>query len=161
MSLLEGMQMETWDDAALVHTLRVWNHRVSGLATTPVEEIRLMVDFMIDHYFHGNNELEDDSCWLDLGALALKAHPFTSALEVSRILSKKQRDYGPNNIARFAEKGLILRLHDKIARLENLLEKQYEASNESIEDTYLDIIGYSVIGMMWMNEDFFKPLREE
>ena len=80
---------------------------------------------------------------------------------MSRILSKKQRDYGPNNIARFAEKGLILRLHDKIARLENLLEKQYEASNESIEDTYLDIIGYSVIGMMWMNGDFFKPLREE
>ena len=62
MSLLEGMEIDTWDDAALVHTLRVWNHRVSGLATTPVEEIRLMVDFMIDHYFHGNNELEDDSC---------------------------------------------------------------------------------------------------
>jgi hypothetical protein len=120
-----------------------------------------MVDFMIDSYFHGDNEIQDDSCWLDLGALALKAHPFASAVEVSRILSKKQKDYGPNNIARFAEKGLILRLHDKIARLENLLEKGYDASNESIEDTYLDIIGYSVIGMMWMTGDFFKPLREE
>ena len=161
MSLLEEIETETWDDAALLHTLRIWNHRPSGLSTTPVEEIRLMVDFMIDHHFHGDNVIEDDSCWLDLGALALKAHPFASAVEVSTILSKKQKDYGPNNIARFAEKGLILRLHDKIARLENLLEKQYDASNESIEDTYLDIIGYSVIGMMWMNNDFFKPLREE
>ena len=42
-----------------------------------------------------------------------------------------------------------------------MLEKGYDASNESIEDTYLDIIGYSVIGMMWMTGDFFKPLREE
>jgi len=124
MSLLEEIETETWDDAALLHTLRIWNHRLSGLSTTPVEEIRLMVDFMIDHHFHGDNDIEDDSCWLDLGALALKAHPFASAVEVSAILSKKQKDYGPNNIARFAEKGLILRLHDKIARLENLLEKQ-------------------------------------
>ena len=136
MSVLEGIETETWDDAALLHTLRIWNHRLSGLSTTPVEEIRLMVDFMIDSYFHGDNEIQDDSCWLDLGALALKAHPFASAVEVSRILSKKQKDYGPNNIARFAEKGLILRLHDKIARLENLLEKRYDASNESIAVSY-------------------------
>jgi len=161
MSLAEAVELKTWDDAALFHTLRVWNHRVAPLGTTPVEEIRLLVDLMIDRYFNGNKKLEDESYWLDLGALALKAYPFASALEVSVILAKKQRDYGPNNIARFAEKGLILRLHDKIARLENLLEKDHEAANESIEDTYLDIIGYSVIGMMWMNEDFFKPLREE
>ena len=161
MSLLEEIETETWDDAALLHTIRIWDHKVSGLSTTPVEEIRLLVDFMIDSYFHGDNELEDDSCWLDLGALALKAHPFASSVDVANILAKKQKDYGPNNIARFAEKGLILRLHDKIARLENLLSKNYEASNESIEDTYLDIIGYSVIGMMWGNNDFFKPLREE
>ena len=102
MSVLEGIETETWDDAALLHTLRIWNHRLSGLSTTPVEEIRLMVDFMIDHHFHGDNVIEDDSCWLDLGALALKAHPFASAVDVSRILSKKQKDYGPNNIARFA-----------------------------------------------------------
>ena len=161
MSLLEEIETETWDDAALLHTIRIWDHKVSGLSTTPVEEIRLLVDFMIDSYFHGDNELEDDSCWLDLGALALKAHPFASSVDVANILAKKQKDCGPNNIARFAEKGLILRLHDKIARLENLLSKNYEASNESIEDTYLDIIGYSVIGMMWGNNDFFKPLREE
>ncbi len=161
MSVAEAIELETWDDAALFHTLRVWNHRVGPLGTTPVEEIRLMVDLMIDRYFNGNEKLEDESYWLDLGALALKAYPFASALEVSTILANKQRDYGPNNIARFAEKGLILRLHDKIARLENLLEKGHEAANESIEDTYLDIIGYSVIGMMWMNKDFFKPLRKE
>lgn len=63
-------------------------------------------------------------------------------------LCRKQNDYGHENIARFGRLGLLVRVHDKIARLNNLLAKGGVPQNESIEDTYVDIVGYSAIGMM-------------
>ena len=158
----------TWDDAAEKHVFRIWNRSSKDIVKTidvelsledPVKQIRSHVDNMIDMFFHGDNVLEAESYWLNLGAFVLLAYDKLDPNEVSRILADKQRDYGPNNIARFAEKGLILRLHDKVARLENLLSGSSEARNESIADTYLDIIGYSVIGLMWMNGEFFNPLK--
>ena len=63
-------------------------------------------------------------------------------------LCKKQHDYGHENIARFGRTGLLVRVHDKIARLNNLLSRGVDPANETIEDTYVDIVGYSAIGMM-------------
>jgi len=63
-------------------------------------------------------------------------------------LCRKQNDYGHENIARFGRLGLLVRVHDKIARLHNLLAKGGVPQNESIEDTYVDIVGYSAIGIM-------------
>lgn len=63
-------------------------------------------------------------------------------------LCKKQHDYGHENIARFGRTGLLVRVHDKIARLNNLLARGVDPANETIEDTYVDILGYSAIGMM-------------
>jgi len=51
-----------------------------------------------------------------------------------------------------------LRLHDKVARLENLLNNGIEAKNEAIDDTYMDIVGYAVIGLMLLDNSFFYPL---
>jgi hypothetical protein len=74
-------------------------------------------------------------------------------------LVRKQRDYGHNNIAKYGRQGLIIRVHDKIARLENLVAKNSTAANEPIEDTILDIAGYSAIGMMWEAGTFLLPLE--
>ena len=63
-------------------------------------------------------------------------------------LCRKQNDYGHENISRFGRLGLLVRVHDKIARLNNLLARGGAPENESIEDTYVDIVGYSAIGMM-------------
>tara|TARA_R100000742_G_C4276496_1_gene97627 strand:- start:1715 stop:2200 length:486 start_codon:yes stop_codon:yes gene_type:complete len=150
---------ETWDEAAERHVFRIWDNSSNLHFEDPVKQIRKHVDRMIDTFFHGDAELESEFWWLNLGGLVLLAYGDLDPYEVSRILADKQRDYGPNNIARFAEKGLILRLHDKVARLENLLSSSSAAKNESIADTYLDIIGYSVIGLMWMNDEFFNPLK--
>jgi len=70
------------------------------------------------------------------------------AAHVLATLCKKQHDYGHENIARFGRLGLLVRVHDKIARLHNLLAKGGVPQNETIEDTYVDIVGYSAIGMM-------------
>lgn len=78
---------------------------------------------------------------------------------VTRTLVKKQADYGSENISRFGRGGLLVRCHDKMARLKNLhLVRSSKASNESVTDTYLDIIGYSAIGMLWEREWFLLPL---
>jgi len=78
---------------------------------------------------------------------------------VVKTLVKKQRDYGPENIARFGRKGLLVRLHDKVARLENLAARGADPENEAVVDTYLDIIGYCAIGIMWETNQFLLPLE--
>jgi len=152
---------ESWEDIAEKHVLRIWDRTAHVHFHDPVGEIRRTIDNMIDQFFDGNKEINSEVYWLNLGALALICNGEFDPYEVSEVLANKQRDYGPNNIARFGEKGLIIRLHDKVARLENLLESQASARNESIVDTYLDIIGYSVIGLMWMNDEFLTPLRSK
>lgn len=79
--------------------------------------------------------------------------------EVHRTLVRKQRDYGPENIRRFGRKGLMIRLHDKVARLENLDGGGRGPENESVIDTFLDIVGYCAIGIMWERNEFLLPLE--
>jgi hypothetical protein len=65
------------------------------------------------------------------------------------LFDEKQRDYGPDNIAKFGEMGLIVRLHDKLARLINLVwDKQKDPTNESIEDSYRDLSNYANIALL-------------
>lgn len=102
-------------------------------------------------------------CWKEIGGLSLyyaTRNEFEIPLEhLASTLVRKQRDYGHNNIAKYGRQGLIIRVHDKIARLENLTQKQSAAANEPIEDTLLDIAGYSAIGMMWESGTFLLPLE--
>jgi hypothetical protein len=82
---------------------------------------------------------------------------------VHATLVRKQRDYGHENIRRFGRQGLMVRMHDKVARLENLLSSSdggVKPNNESIEDNIMDVIGYAAIGMMWESRLFLLPLAE-
>lgn len=81
---------------------------------------------------------------------------------ISSTVIKKQHDYGPNNIAKFGLYGIMIRLHDKIARLENLLSSTRSGNNavgdETVFDTLTDVVGYSTVGIMWLNNHFLLPL---
>lgn len=80
--------------------------------------------------------------------------------EITATLIRKQTDYGHHNIARFGRHGILVRCHDKVARLKNLhLARSGSAMNESLVDTYVDIIGYSAIGMMWERGWFLLELE--
>jgi hypothetical protein len=64
---------------------------------------------------------------------------------------KKHHDYGPYNIAHApggAMNGLIVRMHDKMTRLENLHYKGDTPNYESIEDTLIDLANYAIIGLL-------------
>jgi hypothetical protein len=64
------------------------------------------------------------------------------------LCAAKQRAYGPNNIALFGTPGVVLRMSDKNERLKNLINNGGTATaDESIDDTYIDLVNYSAIGI--------------
>lgn len=67
------------------------------------------------------------------------------------VLISKQEDYGPLNISRApggALNGLRVRIYDKIARINNLLDTGADPKNESLRDSFLDLANYGVIALM-------------
>jgi len=77
------------------------------------------------------------------------------------MFAAKHMDYGLNNIAlggdilnssddkKFSLTGLAIRLTDKISRLKNLLvHNRNYVKGEGMEDTFIDIANYGIIGML-------------
>jgi hypothetical protein len=78
--------------------------------------------------------------------------------EAEALLLRKHRDYGPENIAQspFGPiPGLLVRMWDKIARAAHLEgKKDRKAEYESLEDTFLDMLCYSAIGLLVLREQW-------
>ena len=84
-----------------------------------------------------------------LGRIALE-----SLLECAILLDRKNRDYGPDNISAFGEKGVIVRVNDKIERLKTLVWGDKHPQHEKVEDTWKDLTNYGVIGLMCHRGDW-------
>lgn len=71
--------------------------------------------------------------------------------ELEEVLFKKHEDYGPMNIAGAPGgpmNGLRVRMYDKLARLNNLIDSGDTPNYESLEDTLLDLANYAIIGIL-------------
>ena len=71
--------------------------------------------------------------------------------EYLEMFKKKQASYGPGNIAKAGEKGVVLRMNDKLERLWRLVwqaKPNTLVDDESIEDTYFDMAGYALIAIL-------------
>ena len=93
-----------------------------------------------------------------------KIAPYTGgpwAADLVGFLASKQRDYGPQNITKFGIQGLKVRMWDKIARIANLTTQGRDPSNESLVDSFVDLMGYCVIAVMISNFTFNTPLEPE
>lgn len=67
------------------------------------------------------------------------------------LLISKHHDYGPLNIARSPGgpiNGLRVRMWDKIARINNLVDGDKKPNNESLRDSFIDLLNYSAIALM-------------
>jgi len=149
-----------WEDYAADQVDRIFSYNVNSDLSS-LEMMRNLMDEIISKFFISGQEMTDQEYWLKMAAMSASVNMVKlSSNEVTTILIKKQRDYGPENIERFGLTGIIIRMHDKIARLENLISSGQRANNESVQDTFIDIIGYSAIALMWMNNQFLTPLRE-
>jgi hypothetical protein len=72
-------------------------------------------------------------------------------LHLHTIMLKKHADYGPMNISGAPGgpmNGLRVRMYDKLARLNNLVDTGDTPNYESIEDTLLDLANYAIIGLL-------------
>ena len=71
--------------------------------------------------------------------------------ELMSVLLKKHKDYGPKNIADApggAVNGLRVRIHDKIARINNLIDSGKTPEYESREDSFKDLANYAIIALL-------------
>lgn len=68
--------------------------------------------------------------------------------EYAQLFAAKQEAYGRGNIDGFGELGALVRLNDKVERLKNLIYRGKANDLEAIEDTWLDVVGYGLIGLM-------------
>ena len=76
------------------------------------------------------------------------------------LLIRKHKDYGPKNISLSPGgplNGLRVRMWDKLARINNLVESGAKPENESLEDSFKDMANYAIIGLLvlqgkWPNE---------
>lgn len=76
------------------------------------------------------------------------------------LLLKKHKDYGPTNISLSPGgplNGLRVRMHDKVARINHLIDSGATPENESLRDSFIDLLNYSAIALMvldgkWPND---------
>jgi len=67
------------------------------------------------------------------------------------LLIRKHHDYGPKNIAQSPGgplNGLRVRMWDKTARINNLLDNGVQPSNESLRDSFIDLLNYCAIAIL-------------
>lgn len=79
-------------------------------------------------------------------------HVFDLTNELAGLLLRKHHDYGPKNISQSPGgpiNGLRVRMWDKIARINNLVDNSNHKPNyESLEDSFKDLANYAIIGLM-------------
>ena len=67
------------------------------------------------------------------------------------LLLSKHKDYGPTNISLSPGgplNGLRVRMHDKTARINHLIDSGATPENESLRDSFIDLLNYSAIALM-------------
>lgn len=67
---------------------------------------------------------------------------------------KKNHDYGNSfdkSLDRFGIVAAIVRIGDKMNRIESLTGKKAQVTDESIRDTLMDMANYCVMTVMWLD----------
>jgi hypothetical protein len=73
------------------------------------------------------------------------------------VLLQKHRDYGPKNISQSPGgpiNGLRVRMWDKMARINNLVDSGATPENESLKDSFLDLANYAIIAMLVLDDEW-------
>ena len=73
------------------------------------------------------------------------------------LLLSKHKDYGPTNISQApggALNGLRVRMHDKMARINHLIDSGVSPEHESLRDSFIDLANYSMIALLVIDGDW-------
>jgi hypothetical protein len=75
------------------------------------------------------------------------------------ILLSKHKDYGPKNISESPGgplNGLRVRMWDKFARINHLIDTGATPEHESLKDSFLDMANYAIIAMLVLDDEWDK-----
>jgi len=76
--------------------------------------------------------------------------------DLRNLYERKNKDYKDSFKRSLDKRGLIayiVRAEDKFERIDNLLENVAEVNDEAIEDTIRDLANYSIMAVMWIEEN--------
>ena len=102
-----------------------------------------------------NREALKELVWTETSASQFELDVYEIMDELYDLMISKHTDYGPTNISKSPGgplNGLRVRMHDKMARINNLVESGAGAQHEPLEDSFKDLENYAVIGMMVLRE---------
>ena len=75
--------------------------------------------------------------------------------DMAKTYAAKNHDYGNSfeqSCNKFGIIASVVRLGDKMNRIESLVTKKAEVKDESIKDTLLDLANYAIMTVMWLNQ---------
>ena len=115
------------------------------------------------------NKQEDGAeiAHIDAQNTSFEYHVAKTYQELLDLLLSKHKDYGSKNISDApggALNGLRVRMHDKLARINNIYEymedtKGFQPAHESLEDSFKDMANYAIIGLLVMRGEWDDTQR--
>ena len=76
--------------------------------------------------------------------------------EMLQTYIRKNHDYGDSfnkSLDKFGLIASVVRMNDKMERIESLMNKEALVKDESIKDTLLDLASYCVMTTIWLNNN--------
>lgn len=96
---------------------------------------------------------------INLGSRPVLPDNVQSFMDITTNMAKtyaaKNHDYGNSfeqSCNKFGIIAAIVRMGDKMNRLESLVVKRAEVKDESVKDTLLDLADYAIMTVMWLNQ---------
>lgn len=80
---------------------------------------------------------------------------FDITAKMANTYRAKNHDYGNSfeqSLDKFGLVASVVRLGDKMNRIESLTKKEAQVKDESIKDTLLDMANYAIMTVMWMDK---------
>lgn len=128
-----------------------------------MEKMNDKLESIIDKLEHIANELPLEKAdplydlMLELGELIDDGvGPFIDITNsLTKIYQAKNQDYGNSfekSLYKFGLVASIIRLSDKMNRIESLSQTKAKVESESIEDTLLDLANYAIMTVIWLRK---------
>lgn len=129
-----------------------------------MEKMNDKLESIIDKLEHIANELPLEKAdplydlMLELGELIDDGvGPFIDVTNsLTKIYQAKNQDYGNSfekSLYKFGLVASIIRLSDKMNRIESLSQTKARVKDESIEDTLLDLANYVIMTVIWLRKN--------
>lgn len=153
----------TWETAAYEELLFI-EDAPTDISYTPLDlkEIATQIQTFENRITNDRGSVYTTNALTDMATVAVDYLASLNRWDIRKhhqLICDKHQDYGINNINKHGLQGVCVRMSDKVARLDNLVKNGKAPRNESVTDTFYDIIGYACIARMLQNGTFDRAMR--